>query len=75
MLVVNTCDLTVVLNMFHGTHTLPTQSPKCRQMDLYEKVAQKRFIPKNYQVIAIVWFRSDCFLNDSITLEEIGKNF
>ena len=28
---VRTCDLTLALNMFHGTSTLPPQSPQCQQ--------------------------------------------
>ena len=39
------------------------------------KVVQKRTVPENYQVIAIEWLNSYCFLNDSIILEEVEKNF
>ena len=52
---VRTCDLTMTLNMFHGTNTLLPLSSKGYEMDRYEKVTQKRSIPENYQVTAIEW--------------------
>lgn len=43
---VKTCDLTVALNMFHGTQSLPHESPKCRQMVFYEKLSENELFQK-----------------------------
>ena len=41
----------------------------------YEKVVQKQCIPENYQVLVKEWFTCYCFVNGSIKLEKVTKNF